>query len=159
MKITLKEVIFTLIVGAICFGLGRVHEYKKIKLYKIDIEEEIKEEPNSLQLDKQFMVKWETVTMNVSAYCPCAKCCGIYADGITASGHKIAPGDVFVAAPKKYPFGTEMIIEGYAGGKAVKVEDVGGAIKGNKLDLFFLKHQQALNWGRKQVNVRVRVKG
>lgn len=101
--------------------------------------------------------KWKKVAMNVSAYCPCVICCENFADGITASGHRIKPNDVFVAAPRKYPFGTEMIIEGYAGGKIVKVEDVGGAIKENKLDLFFHTHQEALNWGRKYISVKVRI--
>ncbi|NIU84285.1 MAG: hypothetical protein GWN64_12635, partial [Candidatus Thorarchaeota archaeon] len=38
----------------------------------------------------------EAIDMRVTAYCPCSKCCGKYADGITASGHKIQPGDAFV---------------------------------------------------------------
>jgi len=107
--------------------------------------------------------KWETVEMNVSAYCPCEKCCDHWGKipvssgkRKTASGHTIKVGDKFVAAPRTYPFGTEMIIEGYAGGKIVKVEDVGGAIKGNKLDLYFDSHQAALDWGRKTVIVRVK---
>jgi len=95
------------------------------------------------------------IRMNVSAYCPCSKCCGEYADGMTACGYKISKGDRFVAAPKEYPFGTEMIIPGYNGGKAVKVLDRGGAIKGNKLDLYFDTHQEALQWGRQYLDVIV----
>ena len=101
--------------------------------------------------------EWKTVEMNVSAYCSCKICCGAFADGITASGKKIKVGDKFVAAPRKYPFGTEMVIEGYAGGQVVKVEDVGGAIKGNKLDLYFDTHQEALIWGRQYIDVKVKV--
>jgi hypothetical protein len=33
-----------------------------------------------------------------SRYCACKKCCGKFADGITACGHKIRRGDTFVAA-------------------------------------------------------------
>ena len=99
---------------------------------------------------------WETVTMEVTAYCPCEKCCGEYADGVTANGHKIKKGDCFVAAPKSYSFGTKMVIPGYANGKVVEVLDRGGAIKGNKLDVFFPTHQRALEWGR-QKNVQVKV--
>lgn len=90
--------------------------------------------------------------MNVSAYCPCEKCCGIYADGITASGHKIQTGDKFVAASVRYPFGTIMEIPGY--GK-VPVLDRGGSITDNRLDLYFDTHQEALDFGRQQLKVKI----
>jgi len=89
--------------------------------------------------------------MNVSAYCPCEKCCGSFADGVTASG---APAEGFlVAAPPNIPFGTLLSIPGYAGGRPVEVKDRGGAIKGNKLDLLFPTHQAALNFGRQELMV------
>jgi 3D (Asp-Asp-Asp) domain-containing protein len=93
--------------------------------------------------------------MNVSAYCGGPCCCGKWADGRTASNHKIREGDRFVAAPKRYPFGTKMIVPGYNDGQVVEVKDRGGAIKGNCLDLFFNDHQAALEWGRQQVYVRI----
>jgi len=102
--------------------------------------------------------EWRIVRMRVTGYCPCSKCCGEYSDGITANGHKIRPGDTFVAADKRYSFGTEMVIEGYNNGQTVKVLDRGGAIRGNKLDAFFHTHQQALEWGVKHIDVKVRVK-
>jgi 3D (Asp-Asp-Asp) domain-containing protein len=101
--------------------------------------------------------EWRTVRMRVTGYCPCAKCCGQYADGITATGHKIQPGDAFVAADKRYSFGTEMIIPGYNNDQPVKVLDRGGAIRGNKLDAFFHTHQEALQWGVKYLDIKVRV--
>ena len=100
--------------------------------------------------------KWRIVRMKVTGYCPCSKCCGEYSDGITANGHKIRPGDTFVAADKRYSFGTEMVIEGYSNSQAVKVLDRGGAIKGNKLDAFFHTHQEALEWGVRYIDVKVR---
>lgn len=99
--------------------------------------------------------QWVIVKMRVTAYCPCEKCCGKHSDGITASGHKIKPGDVFVAADRRYEMGTQMIIPGYNNGKVVKVLDRGGAIKGNRLDVFFATHQEALNWGVKYLEVKV----
>jgi 3D (Asp-Asp-Asp) domain-containing protein len=101
---------------------------------------------------------WQTVRMRVTGYCPCVKCCGKYADGITASGHKIQPSEAFVAADKRYAFGTEMIIEGYNDGKPIKVLDRGGAIQGDKLDVFFHTHQEALEWGVRYIDVKVRNK-
>jgi 3D (Asp-Asp-Asp) domain-containing protein len=93
--------------------------------------------------------------MRITAYCPCEKCCGSYADGITASGHKIENGDTFVAADRRYKLGTEMLIPGYNNSSKVKVLDRGGAIKGNRLDVFFNTHQQALEWGVRYLDVEV----
>lgn len=101
--------------------------------------------------------EWQTIRMRVTGYCPCPKCCGEYADGITANGHKIKPGDTFVAADKRFAFGTEMIIPGYNNSQPVKVLDRGGAIRGNKLDAFFHTHQEALEWGVQYLDVQVRV--
>ena len=99
--------------------------------------------------------EWQTVRMRVTAYCPCRKCCGRYSDGITACGHKIQPGDYFVAADKKYPFGTEMTVAGYKNGQPVRVLDRGGVIRGNRLDVFFHSHEKAIKWGVRYVDVKV----
>ncbi|MHC4656486.1 MAG: 3D domain-containing protein [Planctomycetota bacterium] len=100
--------------------------------------------------------QWQTVRMRVTAYCACRRCCGKFADGITASGHKIRRGDAFVAADRKYSFGTEMVVAGYNKGKPIKVLDRGGAIRGNKLDVFFPTHKRARKWGVKYIDVKVR---
>lgn len=71
--------------------------------------------------------------------------------GITASGSRAKYGTV-AADTRYYPFGTVMYIPGYGYGR---VEDRGGAIKGNKLDLWFPSEREALKWGRKKVNVTV----
>ena len=101
---------------------------------------------------------WRTVRMRVTAYCPCEKCCGEFADGITASGHKILPGDCFVAADRNFPFGTELIVPDYNRDKPVKVLDRGGAITGERLDVFFATHEKALQWGVKNLDVMVKGK-
>ena len=79
---------------------------------------------------------------NVSAYCPCEKCCGKYSKGKhyrqTANGYKILPGDQLIAAPKSVPFGTWITVPGY--GRA-QVKDRGGAIKEGCLDLYFSTHK------------------
>jgi 3D (Asp-Asp-Asp) domain-containing protein len=98
-----------------------------------------------------------TVRMLVTAYCPCPKCCGKYSDGITASGKSIYANDSrFVAADTSIlPFGTKVSVPGYNGGRPVPVLDRGGKIKGHHLDVFFLTHQRALQWGRRWVDVTV----
>jgi len=102
--------------------------------------------------------QWETVTMRVTAYCPCKICCGKFADGKTANGHEIQQNDVFVAADKMYPFGTEIIVPGYNNGQPVKVFDRGRVIRGNRLDVFFNSHKTAREWGVKYLEVKLRRK-
>jgi 3D (Asp-Asp-Asp) domain-containing protein len=49
-----------------------------------------------------------------------------------------------------------MVIPGYNDGQPVKVVDRGGAIRGDKLDVFFHSHQVALEWGVQYLDVQVR---
>ena len=98
-----------------------------------------------------------SLRMLVTAYCPCTRCCGPRAHGVTASGARVtANGGHFVAADKMVlPFGTRVIVPGYAGGAAVPVLDVGGDIKGNRLDVFFPTHRAARAWGNRWLTVRI----
>jgi 3D (Asp-Asp-Asp) domain-containing protein len=89
------------------------------------------------------------IEMEVTAYCPCEKCCGDWADGSFADGSPVG-GKAIAADTSIYPFGTEFDVPGY--GRAV-VKDRGGAIKGDRLDLYFDTHQEALNFGRQNLTV------
>jgi len=96
------------------------------------------------------------IAMTVTAYCPCAKCCGRWADGFTASGKPVtANGGKFCAADRSIPFGTMISIPGYNGGKPVPVLDRGGAIKGNRIDVYYDSHSEALRWGRQTLTVTI----
>jgi 3D (Asp-Asp-Asp) domain-containing protein len=88
------------------------------------------------------------VIMSISAYCPCVKCSDHWGTK-TASG-KTATQGRSVAADKSVPFGTKVYIEGL--GVRV-VEDRGGAIKGDKLDIFVDTHEQTRFWGRRNLKV------
>lgn len=92
--------------------------------------------------------KW--IWANVSAYCACSKCCG-KTNGITASGTKATVGRT-IAAPSSYSFGTKIELEGLG---TYIVEDRGGAIQGNKIDVYFASHSEALAFGRKKIRMRV----
>ena len=85
----------------------------------------------------------------ITAYCPCAKCCG-KATGRTASGTKATAGRT-IAASSQFAFGTKLSING----KTYVVEDRGGAIKGNRIDIFVNTHSEALKWGVKYLPVKV----
>ncbi len=63
---------------------------------------------------------------------------------------------MFVAADNKYDFKTRFAIPGYNESKPVEVLDRGGAIKGNRLDVFFHSHKEAMEWGLKYMDVKVR---
>lgn len=78
----------------------------------------------------------------LTAYCACKKCCG-KTNGITASGVKAVQGVTVAADTRVLPFGTKIIIDGHE----YTVQDRGGAIKGNKIDIFFDSHQKALEFG------------
>lgn len=69
----------------------------------------------------------------------------------TASGSAAGQGTVAVD-PNVIPLGTKLYIEGY--GYAV-ASDVGGAIKGNRIDLHFSSEDQALQWGVRSVTVYI----
>jgi len=69
----------------------------------------------------------------------------------TASGIYPYKGAVAVD-PRVIPMGTKLYIEGYGYGKAL---DVGSAIKGNKIDLFFETKAEAIRWGRRAVKIYI----
>ena len=85
----------------------------------------------------------------ITAYCPCSKCCG-KSNGITASGTKATAGRT-VAASSKFALGTKLNINGHI----YTVEDRGGAINGNKIDIFVNSHSEALAWGVRYLPVSV----
>ena len=71
----------------------------------------------------------------LTGYCACSKCSGGWG-GKTASGATATVG-VTIAAPSYLKFGTKLYIEGVG---YRTVQDRGGAIKGNKLDVFVGSH-------------------
>ena len=93
----------------------------------------------------------KTITVKATAYTAnCEGCSGITATGINLKKNPSAK--VIAVDPKVIPLGTKVHVEGY--GEAI-AGDKGGAIKGNKIDVFIPSKQQAINWGVKTVNVKV----
>lgn len=115
-------------------------------------------EINSLQsqINVMKMRPSQSYTASVSAYCLCEQCCQKWSKIYprrTASGHVIKPTDKFCAAPPEIPFGTMINIPGYG---TVKVEDRGGAITKNRIDVYFNDHETALRWGRQYLEVKIK---
>lgn len=69
----------------------------------------------------------------------------------TSTGTKPKVGTVAVD-PKTIPLGSRLYVEGYGFGRA---EDVGGAIKGNAIDVFLESESECRRWGRRTVKVYV----
>ena len=91
-----------------------------------------------------------TKIFKVTAYCSCAKCCGGHASGYTSSGTKATAGRT-VAASGQFSYGTKLLING----KEYTVEDRGGAVKGDKIDIYMNSHAEALAWGVKYLPVQI----
>ena len=109
------------------------------------------------------------VEMETTSYCHCRRCCSykwllvipyqktgkfsmrLKHVGKTSSGTMVRPGSI-AADTSIYPYGTIMHIPGYGYGV---VEDTGGAIKGQHIDLYRPNHWLARQWGVKQKKVKV----
>ena len=127
--------------------------------------DEISEDPSTekptdgLPEDKAIYVNGEASgtylgTFWITAYCPCPICCGEYSNmdnPTTASGAPAVEG-VTCAAPSNFEFGTELIVDGHT----YTVQDRGGAINGNHLDIYFSNHQAALNFATGYYDVYVK---
>ena len=92
----------------------------------------------------------KTTIFRVTGYCSCQKCCGKFSSGYTSSGTKATSGRT-VATSSQYDFGTKLLING----KVYTVEDRGGSITGNKIDIYFDTHAEAIAWGVKYLPVEI----
>ena len=73
--------------------------------------------------------------------------------GVTASG-EIVQENHTIACPPRYPFGTVIEIEGFDGIEFV-CEDRGGAIRGDKLDVYIADLDEAIQFGRQKLEVKI----
>lgn len=80
----------------------------------------------------------------------CNGCSGHTATGINLKSNPNVK--VIAVDPSVIPLGSKVYVEGY--GYAVAA-DTGGAIKGNKIDVFFSSKSDAYRWGRKTIKVKI----
>lgn len=69
----------------------------------------------------------------------------------TATGTKPTPGRTIAVDPRKIPYGSEVTINGHT----YIAEDCDGAIKGNRIDILFATHKEALAFGIQYADVVV----
>lgn len=90
----------------------------------------------------------------LTAYCSCEKCCGKWAlnrpkdengkDIVYGStGTVLIAGTSIAVDPSVIPYGSQVEINGHT----YTAHDTGGAIKGNRIDVYFDNHQDALSFG------------
>lgn len=140
------------------------------------VEEETTEQFRQLSLEKEvFHVeqnettteqttekKSKIQTFEITAYCPCEICCGEYANNrpidengksivYGSTGERLTSGYSIAVDPNVIPYGSEVIIDG----KIYKAQDCGGAIKGNRIDVYFENHQEAASFGRQTKDVEI----
>lgn len=127
------------------------------------IPEIIPEEPVTYPIDREPDNLWSLGEFKITAYCPCEKCCGYWAtvrptdeNGepivYTASGKIAAQGVTVAADTSILPFGTVLVI----GGHEYTVQDRGGMVKGNHVDIYFDSHEAAKEWGTQCMEIFVK---
>lgn len=138
--------------------LGQNNENKAVVVVVEEnepIQEPITEQPKRISLGE----------FKLTAYCSCKKCCGFWAYGrpldengndivIGASGERLYQGVSVAVDPAVIPYDSKVYIDG----KEYIAHDCGGAIKGNRIDVYFDNHQDALDFGVQYANVEVDAK-
>lgn len=101
-----------------------------------------------------------TGVFEVTGYCNCRSCCGQYSPEVTgrtphtASGTVPCAGRTVAVDSNVIPLGSTVVINGHS----YIAEDTGSAVKGNVIDVFYDSHNDALNWGRRSVEVTYYIK-
>lgn len=81
-------------------------------------------------------------TFRTTAYCACVSCSEGWGNQ-TATGVPARPNRTIAVDPKVIKLGSRVVIDG----KEYVAEDTGGAIKGNKIDIYFANHAEAMKFG------------
>lgn len=122
----------------------------------VDMPEIASEEPKMPNTEPVSVPVIKSMGMfKLTAYCGCKKCCGKWADnrpnGVVygASGEILQEGYSIAVDTDVIPYGTEVIING----NTYRADDCGGAIKGNRIDVYFSEHEDAVNFGVQKAEV------
>ena len=107
------------------------------------LQNEVEEKGKLLQKKKGVFI--------ATAYCNSPVCINVpkWRDGKTATGTDARIG-VIAVDPAVIPLGSTVYIKGMG---YFKAEDTGGAIRGNRIDIFMGDYKKAKEFGRKKVEV------
>ncbi|PRP50234.1 peptidoglycan-binding protein [Bacillus halotolerans] len=118
---------------------------------KAAAETSVKTEEKAVESNTNQQEAAKELTVTATAYS--ANDGGI--SGVTATGidlNKNPNAKVIAVDPNVIPLGSKVYVEGYGEATAA---DTGGAIKGNKIDVFVPNKSDAHNWGVRTVSVKV----
>jgi len=113
---------------------------------------------SNVETKKPIAFSHRIIKMKVTAYCPCKKCCGKYADGKTSTNRNAWTTLGVAADPKLLPYGTKLKIPGVG---IREVDDTGGAMRRSAekgiyhIDVRFHDHEEAKKFGVKWLDVTV----
>lgn len=119
------------------------------------IEDKLRGEDKPAEGSAELTIGEPLGEFKLTAYCPCMKCCG-KTDGITATGATATEGRTIAVDPRVIPYGSTVTIY-YEDGTVhtYTAEDCGGAIKENRIDVFFSSHDAARAFGVQSAMVYV----
>ncbi|MED4318943.1 3D domain-containing protein, partial [Priestia megaterium] len=114
-------------------------------------EQAAQQQQQAAQQQSQQQASGKSMTVEATAYTAnCAGCSGTTATGVNLKSN---PNQRVIAVdPSVIPLGSKVYVEGY--GQAVAA-DTGGAIKGNRIDVFVSSDSAAQDWGRRSVKITV----
>lgn len=146
MKVNFKRAVLWGIIAIECGLIGSCLGYHVGQAQATEIES--KQEVIELSSDCAYTDYESLGEFVITHYCACEKCT-VDGDGITATGTKAASGRTIAVDPEVIPYGTTVIIDG----RTYIAEDCGGAIKGNRIDIFMNSHEEALKAGVRTAEV------
>lgn len=170
MKITLFIIVLLIVFVILCWQItGAVDSSAEIvparsisplKKDEINIQSEHIAEPTIEEKKIEQQTTAYLGNFEITAYCSCKVCCGEYAVGrpvdeygkqivYGATGERLYQGISIAVDPEVIPYGSSVVIDE----NIYKAQDCGGAIDGNKIDVYFENHSDAAAFGKRWSDV------
>lgn len=161
--------VFILLATSCCRYKKQQAESEKFSVGSIDETIEVSTETKgecSGEIEEESSNSKEVINLGefkITAYCSCEACCNSFAHNrpvdeygneivYGSTGERLAEGVSIAVDPSVIPYGTEVIIDEHT----YIAQDTGGAINGNRIDVYMSDHQKALDFGVQYLNVYIK---
>lgn len=150
-----RRIVLTIILTLILIVLSN---YRLLSIQEKDVEGApsiffLKVKKIEIEKETTFLLCRSLGEFRLTAYCSCEKCCDYWATirpkdeqgnpiVYTASGAIAQENHTVAVDPTLIPYGTKLLING----KIYVAEDCGGAIEGNRIDIYFSSHEEAVKF-------------